>query len=77
MKTRTLIWIAVALVVVFFAKDFVQWKSDFRVFAAKRDAWHQQCDAYRGRDLRVPAVAECQRELDALLAEAKTNGWVN
>lgn len=55
-------------------------RSDYLAWRHKRDAWHQRCDAYVGR--AVPAnyqedVKDCQRELDALLDEAKLKGWAN
>ena len=48
-KPKTLIWIALALVVLWIAKDYVLWKSDFRAWADQRADWHQRCDQYVGR----------------------------
>ena len=55
-------------------------RSDYRTWRDKRDAWHHQCDAYIGRAVppdQLEDLKACQRDLDALMAEAKTKGWAN
>lgn len=50
----------------------------YDAFAAQRDAWHRKCDVYVGTtraDVNAPAALACQRELDALMAYAKRQGW--
>jgi hypothetical protein len=50
----------------------------FLTFSAKRDAWHQRCDARRaaGRAADPEAYDSCNREMEALDAEGRRSGWV-
>jgi hypothetical protein len=47
----------------------------FIVFEAKRADWHRRCDAYVKTALTDPVARACNEELNALVAEAKREGW--
>jgi hypothetical protein len=47
----------------------------FVAFKAQRAAWHHNCDAYLKTPLSNPIAAECNRELNALVAVGKAHGW--
>lgn len=50
----------------------------FNEFKARRDAWHVRCDQYRETRLTAanPEAVACNEQLEALLAEGKSEGWV-
>jgi len=52
---------------------FLQWQ-------AKQDAWKAKCSQYIDQPVSRaspnPAQEACQREFDALFAEAKAHGWM-
>jgi hypothetical protein len=72
MSGRTL-WIVVGLVLLFVV--FYVSRSDYRAFDAQREAWHRRCDDYIGKEGSDPRIADCQRELEELMAYAKRKGW--
>ena len=47
-------------------------RSDFRAFAAQREAWHRRCDVYVGQS--SPQAQACSEELEAMVAYAKRKG---
>jgi hypothetical protein len=71
---RGLFWVVGILGVMgacYFITDhqrFVEWQ-------ARRDQWHARCDQYRQMPLTNPAAENCNRELNAMVAEARANGW--
>lgn len=65
-----LVAIAVALVLL------MNSRSAYTAFKAKRQAWHEKCDAYRTTPLSDPTAKACNDELLALVAEAKRRGWM-
>lgn len=50
-------------------------RSEYKDWRNQRADWHTRCDAYVGQSAKNPIVAECKRDLDALLTTAKQKGW--
>ena len=75
-RGKIMFWVsAIALCLIFAVTYFSADHQAFQAFDAERLAWKQKCNAYRNVPLSDPTAAECNRELNALMAKARANGW--
>jgi hypothetical protein len=73
-------WMALGMLiflVLIFVNSQVFKDGDLEAFKAKRAEWHLKCDQYLKTPLTNPKAAECNEELNALMAYAKQRGWMN
>lgn len=69
--TGLAIVVGVVLLIGWLATD----NTKFQEFSARRAAWHRKCDAYVKTPLSDPTAKACNAELEALMAEARREGW--
>jgi hypothetical protein len=78
MKARTL----GGLLVLLLAAGAVWFlRADYRAFDARRAAWHERCDLYRGKrrasftGLEAERFERCEADLEELMSYAREKGW--
>ncbi len=47
----------------------------YMAFDHERQVWHAKCDSYVGKPPDSDAAKDCARELAAMMAYAKQQGW--
>ena len=74
---RLLAAIIIAFAVLVFWFVVIGSQSDRRAFDRRLAAWHRRCDAHIPEANSTPQGQSCLRELDELLAYAKSKGWTS